>query len=254
MCTVTVLRGPERVLVTMNRDERRTRAAEMAPRQAGGGGRPAWVGPADSEKGGTWFGASDRGITACLLNAYSAGDLELLGRDDLPSRGAIIPGLLELEPEQVRAWLRDGLDPTPFPSFTLVVVAPGWGETLSWRLDRGVTLGWVPDGWTLVTSSLWRSREVAAWRQERFEEWRRAGAAKTAGVPAFNLLEVAGRRDWSPTMTRPVSITRSLTQAELRAGSGRITIRYWRRDGESAISAGEPTAVAALALAEAATP
>ena len=249
MCTVTVFRGPDRVLVTMNRDERRSRAGEIAPREAGGDGRPAWVGPADGAKGGTWFGANDRGVTACLLNAYSTGDLALLGRDDLPSRGGIIPRLLEQEPEQGRAWLRDGLDPAPFPSFTLVVVTPGWGEAHSWRLDRGVTVSSVPDGWSMVTSSLWRSREVVAWRHERFEEWRRDGAAEIAGVPAFNLLEVTGLREWSPLMTRPVSITRSLTQAELRAGSRRITMRYWRREGSSPISPGKPTAVTELELA-----
>jgi len=54
-------------------------------------------------------------------------------------------------------------------------------------------------------------------------------------------------------MTRPVSITRSLTQAELRAGSGRITIRDWRRVGESPVPPHEPTAVAELELAEAST-
>jgi uncharacterized protein with NRDE domain len=69
MCTVTVLRSPERLLLTMNRDERRTRGEELAPRKAGGGSSPAWIGPADGAKGGTWFGANDRGIMACLLNA-----------------------------------------------------------------------------------------------------------------------------------------------------------------------------------------
>jgi hypothetical protein len=54
-------------------------------------------------------------------------------------------------------------------------------------------------------------------------------------------------------MTRPVSITRSLTQVELRAGEARLTMRYWRRDGESAISPSEPTAVMELELAEAST-
>jgi len=103
----------------------------------------------------------------------------------------------------------------------------------------------------MTTSSLWRSGEVVAWRQARFAEWRLAGAPEIAGVPAFNLLEIPGRREWSPLMTRPISITRSLTQAELRAGADRLVLRYWRRDGESAISPGEPTAVAELELAKA---
>jgi uncharacterized protein with NRDE domain len=253
MCTVTVLRGADRLLVTMNRDERRRRAEELAPRQAGGGGRPAWIGPGDGAKGGTWFGANDRGLVACLLNAYAAGDLALLGRDDLPSRGEIIPQLLEQTPEQARAWLRSGFDPSPFPSFSLVVVAPGWGETYSWRLDQGIAVSAIPEGWSMVSSSLWRSGEVVAWRQARFDEWLREGAREIEGVPAFNLLEAPGRREWSPLMTRPVSITRSLTQAELRAGETRLTMRYWRRDGESPIAPHEPTAVAELELAEAST-
>jgi hypothetical protein len=105
----------------------------------------------------------------------------------------------------------------------------------------------------MVSSSLWRSGEVVAWRQARFDEWLREGAPEIEGVPAFNLLEVAGRREWSPMMTRPVSITRSLTQAELRTGARRLTMHYWRRDGESAISPSEPTAVTELELAEVST-
>ena len=79
------------------------------------------------------------------------------------------------------------------------------------------------------------------------------GACEIEGVPGFNLLEAPGRRDYSPLMTRPVSITRSLTQVEARASSTRPTMRYWRRDGESAISPSEPTAVMELELAEAST-
>jgi uncharacterized protein with NRDE domain len=249
MCTVTVLRGADRLLVTMNRDERRRRAEELAPRKFGGGDRPDWIGPADGAKGGTWFGANDRGVVACLLNAYAAGDIALLGRDDLPSRGGIIPRLLEQDPERARAWLRGGFDPSPYPSFTLVVVAHGWGEAYSWRMDEGIAANAIPAGWSMVSSSLWRSGEVVAWRQARFDDWLQEGAREIEGVPAFNLLEVAGRREWSPLMTRPVSITRSLTQAELGPGAPRLTMRYWRRDGESPVSPNEPTAVTELELA-----
>ena len=249
MCTVTVFRGPERLLVTMNRDERRTRAEETPPRAVDAGSGAAWIGPADGHKGGTWFGASNRGVIACLLNAYAPEDLALLGRDDLPSRGAILPALLAQETSQLRAWLSDGLDPTPYPSFTLVLTTARWGLTYSWRLDGGVTRSEIPAGWFMVTSSLWRSVDVVGWRQRQFERWCGEGSPEVAGVPSFNLLEVPGRREWSPLMTRPISITRSVSQTEIRSGEPWLTVRYWRRDGEQPVEPARPTAIDRLPLA-----
>jgi hypothetical protein len=248
MCTVTVYRGPERLLVTMNRDERRTRADELPPKVAGAGGAAAWIGPTDSEKGGTWFGANDRGVVACLLNAYAPEDLALLGRDDIPSRGRIIPRLLAREPHDLRPWLAEGLDPTPYPSFTLVVATAHWGQAYCWRLGSGVSTSDIDPGWTMITSSLWRTDDVLAWRQRAFDSWRAAGAAEVAGVPAFNLLEQPDRRPWSPMMTRPISITRSVTQAELQPGRCWLEIRYWRRDGELPVAPSRPTASERLPL------
>lgn len=249
MCTVTVYRGPERLLVTMNRDERRTRGDEISPTVSGGGSHPSWIGPADGEKRGTWFGANDRGVIACLLNAYVPEDLALLGRTDLPSRGGIIPRLLAREPQALRSWLIDELDPSPYPSFTLVVAASGWSQSYSWRLDGGVTMEDLADGWSMITSSLWRTDEVLPWRHREFEAWRDGGASEVDGVPAFNLLERPGRREWSPMMTRPISITRSLTQAEIRTGDAWLTLRYWRRDGELPVAPSRPTASSKLRLA-----
>jgi len=249
VCTVTIFRGPERLLVTMNRDERRTRAEEIPPMVAEDGGTATWIGPADGDKGGTWFGANDHGVVACLLNAYAPEDLALLGRDDLPSRGGIIPRLLARQPHDLRSWLAGGLDPTPYPSFTLVVATVRWGRTYSWRLGSGLSTSEIDPGWTMITSSLWRTAEVLAWRRREFESWRAAGAAEVAGVPAFNLLEQPDRRAWSPMMTRPISITRSVTQAELRSGQAWLAVRYWRRDGELPVAPARPTANERLPLA-----
>lgn len=250
MCTATVLRSSDRLLVTMNRDERRTRARELPPRVLREDSGPSWIGPADGEKGGTWFGVNDRGMIACLLNAYEPGDLALFGRDGVPSRGDIIPRLLALEPRRARSWLRSGLDPSPYPSFTLVVVTADAGEVVSWRLGRDLGFEPVADGWSMVTSSFWRRDEVVAWRHLRFSEWQAAGAESIAGVPAFNLLEVAGQREWSPLMTRSFSMTRSLTQAEVQPAGAVVRLRYWCRDGESPVDPVRPTAATTLPLTE----
>lgn len=248
MCTVTVLRSRDRLLVTMNRDERRTRADELPLQEWGGDSGRRWIGPTDGEKGGTWFGANDRGMIACLLNAYEPGDLALFGRDDVPSRGGIIPNLLALEPDRAWRWIHHGLDPSPYPSFTLVVTTPDAGEIVSWRLDRGLSCEPQAEGWTMVTSSFWRADEVVPWRHAQFREWLGQAAPEVEGVPTINLLEVPQRREWSPLMTRSFSITRSLTQAHLRPAEGFNHVRYWRRDGESAVDPGAPTATMVLPL------
>ena len=250
MCTVTLFRSAERLLVTMNRDERRTRAKEREPLPAGGRGSPRWIGPADGETGGTWFGANDRGMVGCLLNAYAPGDLELFGRNHVPSRGAIIPELLTRSPEEAGHWLEAAFDPRPYPSFTLLLATAETTHVYSWRLDSGVATTTLEDGWTMVTSSWWRSAEVVDWRRERFKSWCDEGAAEVNGVPSFNLLEVPDCREWSPMMTRSFSITRSLTQAELASGRSDLRIRYWRRDGECPIDPTHPSAVETIRLAE----
>jgi len=249
MCTVTLFRSAERLLVTMNRDERRTRADEREPRRAGGRGHPRWIGPVDGETGGTWFGVNDQGMVGCLLNAYAAEDIELFGRDDVPSRGGIIPELLLRAPTEARNWLDSDFDPSPYPSFTLVLATTETTDLYSWRLDTGVARTALEDGWVMVTSSWWRTAEVVEWRREQFKSWCDQGASEVNGVPSFNLLEVPDRREWSPMMTRSFSITRSLTQAEVRRGASTLELRYWRRDGEAQVDPMRPTDEVVLGLA-----
>lgn len=249
MCTLTIDRRAGRLLVTMNRDERWTRAPERppVPHPAEDGGR-AWVGPADGERGGTWIGANDDGVVACLLNAYAPGDLDLIGRPDVPSRGEIIPGLLARGRDGVERFLDDELDPTRYPSFTLVVATPDSARALRWTLDRGLAHETIGEGWSLITSSWWRAGEVVAWRQQRFAEWLADGAPFVGTLPAFNLLEAAGAREQSPFMTRSFSGTRSVTQVELGAALPAAAVRYWPRPGDGAIDPQRPTAALELGL------
>lgn len=247
MCTVTILRDSERLLVTMNRDEQWGRAAELPPTAhplADGG---AWLGPADGERGGTWIGASSHGVVGCLLNGYSPEDLELLGRADVPSRGELVPALLEQPPERALAWLENGLDPTPFPSFTLLALTLGSAVQASWRPGGPLECRPLAAGWEMVSSSFWRTAEVLPWRRAQFEAWRAAGAELRDGVPTFNLLVEPGLEEWSPLVTRPMSATRSVTQVDLRPAGGELQMRYWRRSGADPIRSDRVTAAARLA-------
>jgi len=135
MCTVTIRRGPEDLLVTMNRDERWTRDAERPPTlHPAGPGRPAWMAPPDGERCGTWIGANDAGVVACLLNGYAPGDLDLFARPDVPSRGEIIPALLGYRPEAASGWIRDGLGASRgrLAPHHLLLLACRRGRGLAW--------------------------------------------------------------------------------------------------------------------------
>ena len=72
MCTLTVSRDAERLRVTMNRDEARSRAEEHPPTRTAEGGSPPILCPRDGQRGGTWIGVNGAGLVGCLLNLYEA--------------------------------------------------------------------------------------------------------------------------------------------------------------------------------------
>ncbi|MCX7017196.1 MAG: NRDE family protein [Candidatus Sumerlaeota bacterium] len=259
MCTATLHRSEDSLLLTMNRDELHSRAPEIPP--AIRAGDPAWMAPTDSQAGGTWIGVNDRGLAVCLLNAYWPEDAPVAlsgrpeemprrpprtegvgvpsGRPDLfeppvdplrPSRGRIVPALLERGKFQdAMAWLFGEFDPKPYASFTLVVASLEGAERIS-RLPSGA-LERVPleAEWSLVVSALFHRTEVAEWRRARFEQWREEGCAFLGETPAYHWLQAEDAKGLSPLMVRPDSSTRSITQVMIDAADGRAEMRYWPR-------------------------
>lgn len=227
MCTVVLRWDDSGVLAVMNRDERRDRAPEAPPRDFPG--PPRWAAPGDDERGGTWIGVNEFGVLALLLNGYVEGDFDLIGRPGIPSRGGIVPRVLANDAPSAAAFAETTLDPSAYPSFTLIVASSRGGREYRWRLDGSWTHRDLPRGWNLVTSSAWRTDEVCAWRSERFAEWRDSGCPCTDTIPDLNLLEVDGLAEWSPLMSRPWSATRSITRAEASRADGVAAVTYWRR-------------------------
>jgi len=247
MCTLTVLRDADRVLVTMNRDERRDRAPEISPRvSVDHSTGVAWAGPRDGAAGGTWMGANEFGVVACLLNQYASGSAP--PRDpSRPSRGAIVPALLARGSwGNGLAWLDSDFDPTAYDGFRLVLVNAEETVLVVWTGTGDLEIMRPPTERFFLSSSSWNQEEVLPWRRARFEEWCAAGAKATHRIPSIHLLRSEGMESWAPLMAREHSATRSITQVDLgRHGHG-LRVRWWPvADGRVAA---EPEGEAALAL------
>ena len=252
MCTVTVYRSESEILATMNRDEVLTRAAESAPRIHDASGA-SWLAPDDGEKGGTWMGANSSGVVACLLNAYLPGESLLPDTSGkFKSRGGIIPGLLEHGPvSEGLTWLIEEVDLEAYPSFTLLVFAPGVGKCFEWLRRGKPELEELDDAWLIRSSAGWDSREVREWREERFARWLDSGERMHGTLPSFHVMQDPDHLEWSPLMKRSWSATRSVTQAHVRLEAGVVDMRYWPEPGPESR---EPASMLSLELETRAEP
>lgn len=249
MCTVTLRCGGGSLLLTMNRDERYERASESAPRRIPGEpGRPAWIAPFDGGTGGTWIGVNDRGVAACLLNGYTDSDRDLIGRAGVPSRGSIVPRVLEEPQEPGPARVPGPLDFSAYPSFTLLVASADGGEVVRWSSAGAVTREPLGPGWHLLTSSSWSEPEVAAWRRRAFDSWRASGQPLVHGIPTVHLLAPAGEEASAPFMTREKSGTHSISQVRVADGAPEATLSWWPRTGKAAIDPGVPGATITIPM------
>jgi len=249
MCTVTLRCGAGSVLLTMNRDELYERAPEEPPRRIPGEpGRPSWVAPFDSASGGTWIGVNDRGVASCLLNGYEPADAALRGDPAVPSRGSIIPRILEDQDGSGPARLPEALDFAAYASFTLLVASKGGGEIVRWRRGAGLTRELIQPGWTFLTSSSWSEPEVAVWRRSAFDAWLAEGEPTVFGLPTLHVSARAGDEARAPFMTRDRSATRSITQVAVDGSRGAASLTWWPRAAAAPIDPERAGASVELAL------
>jgi hypothetical protein len=250
MCTVTLRCGGGSLLLTMNRDERYDRAPEEEPRRIPGEScRPSWMAPFDSASGGTWIGVNERGVASCLLNGYEPDDEGLRGDPSVPSRGAIIPRILEEQDGVGPARLPATLDFSAYPSFTMLVASKEGGEIVRWRRGAGIAREAILPGWTFLTSSSWREPEIAPRRRSLFEAWCVAGEPEVNGLPTLHVTAGAGEETEAVFMTRQESATRSITQVSVAPALGVATLRWWPRRGGTTIDPSSPAARLDLELA-----
>ena len=232
MCTLTSRRSNGDLVVTMNRDEARSRAEELPPKKIGAS--PIILAPRDGQAEGTWFGVNDRGVVAGLLNLYPDG-IDEPPPSGTATRGELVDHVLQQENiEESIDWMRNRCDPIRYSPFRIALFSTAEARLFTWRgigVNQENSLEEVPldEEWTLLSSSSWRSREVLPWREDQFHLWRSQGAPHCGTLPEFHRMQPTGLAEWAPLMARANASTRSITQVEIKSARSQVTLRYWPR-------------------------
>ncbi|MEM9469270.1 MAG: NRDE family protein [Pseudomonadota bacterium] len=215
MCTLTIHINVGRTLVTMNRDEQRSRPVEHAPY--------LWekhniLAPQDTKAGGTWIAMNDASLIACLLNGYRADDTDKAFK----TRGEIIPYILS-QPEPSKA-MRN-LDYKGYGSFHLILIDHNIVKTYSWDGKDIKISEWPNQEWYFFTSSSFKQTEVQQIRRDRFKTWLEEGALFQGFLPTIHCQREDEKPAHSVLMSRDDACTKSITQFEITAKEK--VYRYW---------------------------
>jgi hypothetical protein len=232
MCTVTWLHDDGLTLL-MNRDELFSRGEALLPRIHERGGVRV-LAPIDTDAGGSWIAANERGLVVCLLNRYpvrvtgsSAAARAVIG--DRTSRGQLVLELSDApDLDHLLARIR-GAELGRFRPFTLVALDGSGGATLvAW--DTASLQ--ISDATQPVTSSSFDEERVVASRREAYEQI--VGAEPTVDrLREYHRSHLPERGAYSVCAHREDGGTRSLTE-----------VRVSTRDVTMAHTVGPPCSVA----------
>jgi hypothetical protein len=226
MCTVTAICPPPScggaarplMRLTCNRDEQRSREASTGPVFRSLKDRRA-VMPIDPPSNGTWIGANDAGIVACLLNGNPArGPGARRGWPERLSRGRIVPDLLAADSLEGAFEVACEIDADDFPSFRALVLADGrhfvaYSDGRSIHVTEPVPLG-AP---LMLTSSGLGDALVDPPRRALFRLMLLNSPDVLRSVASFHAHRWPDRPHVSVLMSRPDARTVSRTIVDLHA-------------------------------------
>ncbi|MDT8398568.1 MAG: NRDE family protein [Pseudomonadales bacterium] len=214
MCTLSIYSTPGQCIVTMNRDEVRSRDEAGLHAQTVAGVQFCY--PLDGESNGTWLGINNYGLMLCLLNRYDA-----FAPETKKSRGLIIPESLKNGRfENIFDFLKM-LDYRNFMPFDLFLISNNQKYHFQWNGSDYQHREVKAEPWFMYTSSSWQREEVIAFRQELFADWTAAMGSepdKSADdiLKGFHLKQDEAMKSHSVLMEREKTHTKSIVQVELR--------------------------------------
>lgn len=209
MCTVTWAASRAGYRLFMNRDELFTRGRAEPPAVHRDGGI-RYLSPTDSDAGGTWIAANERGITVCLLNHYPA---EVCGsgeeRAGYRSRGHLVRDLVRARSlDEVSASIA-ATDLARYQPFTLLAMSATSSPVVH-RWDGCDALETIGDPEPPVASSGFDQEIVVSSRRDTYA--RMVGADPDAErLAAYHRSHLPARGPYSVCVHREDGGTRSLT-------------------------------------------
>jgi hypothetical protein len=224
MCTLSIIqvpapsgRGTPSLRIVCNRDESRSRPPASPPRwraaEGADGVRAIW--PMDMEGGGTWLGASDRGLVLSLLNLNQEPRFDARGVPGLRSRGLVVPALLGAESAEAAMSRLERLSLRHFAPFRLVAIGPGAASPIAearWDRTRLDVRWHARTPLCFVSSGL--GDHVAAPRLELFEDMVASAGPTPERQDEFHRYTIPGRSEVGVLMSRPDARTVSITTVE----------------------------------------
>ncbi|MBL1293868.1 MAG: NRDE family protein [Thiotrichales bacterium] len=210
MCTVSILRNKNGLIVTSNRDELRTRDEAGIRQELTGATHRIY--PVDAQAKGTWVGVNDFGVVSSLLNMYESdykGDT---------SRGLIIPRLLEFQSlVEAREWLTSSFQPRQYSAFVLLLMDKE--DLYRYRWD-GLSMDEELiefSNYFLESSSSVNLSDTIAHRQCLFKAWQLKSDINNSAneMLTFHCARDEGNATKSICMARELSHTKSVSQIQI---------------------------------------
>lgn len=234
MCTVSWLYTDSGYELMFNRDELRSRGEAIPPSVAREAGIN-YLSPTDSDRGGTWIGVNEFGITHCLLNYYEA----MASAPNPPaggfrSRGELVRLLQWSDEIEKSVSHLSELELSLYPPFLILAISADHRSFIfRWN---GASAQTTRRAAPPVTTSSFEPENVSAWRSEQFRRKvvGRAGSVRCARdarrrLWRFHRLRSRRNSAYGVCMSRSDARTLSCTSISVsrpRTGNAEIAVRY----------------------------
>jgi uncharacterized protein with NRDE domain len=239
MCTVSIILSPPNdptqagMRLVVNRDEQRDRPLALSPRwrsvgsrMLGDDRRAIW--PTDPKGGGTWVGASDRGISLAILNLNLEPVPALPNPENLHSRGVLIPKLIWLPDSDAIVEELSEMELARFAPFRMIIAQASTGSVaeLVWNRERLEIRDHGQGPSCFVSSGLGDSKVTP--RLDLFQSMVTANMGPQS-QDAFHAHVWPDRPEISVLMSRRVARTVSVTTVDVaRAADSTTSAPIWR--------------------------
>lgn len=217
MCTLSVFSNDNRLIITMNRDEQRSRKEHKNLHIT-----DTACFPVDIVSQGTWFGINKSGLVCALLNRYQDAHYN----DKPKSRGTIIPEFLSYTSMSEAIQSANNLSFTDYNPFDFFVITHDEILSVSWDGVKSNIRKKVMSDVFFITSSSVNTADVLKYRHHIFSDFIQAGAYDAMNILSQLHQQKSPHNDGdSIFMCRDDGHTKSITQVIMDLKQ--LELFYW---------------------------